>query len=155
MFDILIPTRPKPADRPRSRLLDSGKIHVYIPDATRLYEEEVSAAALSAGVRRIEGPVAAGLEFGLHPPSKHEREGDVDNLSKSILDGLKGAGQFRKMQIAYKDDRQVHILFAMKRFLDKLSGQYARARLFDLSKDRKLFAAYLRAVADEIEEGSV
>ncbi len=92
MIKLTIPGRPVPKGRPRLGVR-GRKAFVYTPPATREYEKIVGWVAKSLGCRPVEGPVSVSLRVFCR------RKMDVDNVAKSILDGLNG--------IAYEDDDQV------------------------------------------------
>lgn len=80
-----------------------GKRH--LSDAGRRYHETAALIALSAGVRRLDGDVAANLS--IYRPRKI---GDLDGFFKVVFDAMTG--------IAYRDDRQISEIHAY-RFDDK------------------------------------
>ncbi|MCS1351171.1 RusA family crossover junction endodeoxyribonuclease [Mechercharimyces sp. CAU 1602] len=94
MISFTVVGRPVPAVRMTQR----GKW--TRPNAKRYlaYKNNVGWAAKGAGVRPTKAPVRVEIRVYLHG----KREGDVDNYSKSILDGMNG--------IAYEDDKQVRRL---------------------------------------------
>lgn len=114
-----------PVPKARSRVtVQGGRIRSYTPKASRDWEEVVGVAARQA-VQRMpavqDHPVAVHIRFFFHPPKswsekkRKEHHGwpahgraDIDNLAKSVLDGLQG--------IAYRNDRQVYELFVSKRW---------------------------------------
>ncbi len=96
---ITVPGRPVPKGRPRLGFR-GRKAFVYTPQATRDYEQLVGWTAKAAGCRPVDGPVAVVLDVFV------QRRMDVDNVAKSILDGLIG--------IAYEDDNQVIELLVKK-----------------------------------------
>ena len=94
--------------------------HVYTPAKTMNYERDVAGCYLAAGglaQSTYEGPVQIHIELERPIPSswkKYRRANpgpctvgqDIDNVAKSILDGLKG--------VAYKSDSQVDYLSVSK-----------------------------------------
>jgi crossover junction endodeoxyribonuclease RusA len=72
------------------------------PEKTRAWETKVRLCAYTAGLRPVQGLVAVSIAFYL--PTL--RPCDIDNLAKSIMDGLNGA--------AFKDDSQVWELHCSK-----------------------------------------
>lgn len=83
-----IPGRPVPKQRPRF-----GKHgNVYTPKETRDYEALVEVIAKQHFQAPFAGKVAVRIEVS-------GNGGDLDNVAKSILDGLTG--------VAFKDDKQV------------------------------------------------
>ena len=97
---ITVPGRPAPKARPRLGM--QGKTaYIYTPQRTKEYEELVGWTAKAAGRRSLKGPVE--VELWCYTKGR----ADVDNLSKSILDGLN--------RIAFEDDSQVVDLHVHKR----------------------------------------
>ena len=93
MSAVCIPGNPVPKARPR---MFHG--HAVTPKRTRDYEKTVALLARAAGVTPIDGPVKVTMWF--YRDSAHRC--DLDNLCKSILDGLNTVG--------FHDDNQiVHI----------------------------------------------
>ena len=93
VYSITIPGRPVPKGRPRLGVRGK-KAYVYTPPKTKEYENLVGWVARCAGCKPLNGPIAVKLRLFIRG-----RSGDVDNYSKSILDGLNG--------VAYEDDDQV------------------------------------------------
>lgn len=102
MIKFTVPGRPVPKLRHRVRLY-GGLIQSYTPKQVREYEERVGWCAKAAGVQPLPGPVAVRVKVYL---AKGRPVGDVDNYTKSILDGLNG--------IAWEDDQQIEVLMARK-----------------------------------------
>jgi len=91
-----IPGRPMPKQRPRV-----GRYgNIYTPPQTKEYENLVGWVARCAGCKPAGEPVAVVLDIYVR------RRMDVDNVAKSILDGLTG--------VAYEDDDQVVELLVRK-----------------------------------------
>ena len=101
---IIVPGRPVPKGRPRLGVR-GREVYIYTPPETKEYEEFVGWVAKFAGCKPISGPVE--VEIWCYLKGK----ADVDNLCKSILDGLN--------RIAYKDDDQVVDLYVHKRRVKK------------------------------------
>ena len=59
----------------------------YTPDDTRQYEQTVAWTARATGRRFDRVPLHVEITFHVH-----RRTGDIDNLAKSILDGLEKGG---------------------------------------------------------------
>lgn len=77
-----------------------GKNGVYTPEATRNWEELVGWEFVQRnGKPKLTGPIRVEVFF-------HQKQADIDNLVKAILDALN--------QIAYEDDSQVVELHARK-----------------------------------------
>lgn len=116
MFEI--PGRPQPKARPRF-----GNGHAYTPEKTAEYERLVGFCYRQAGGKLSEGPVDLHITAFFPIPQstpkgrveqmasgyiRHTVKPDVDNLAKSILDGLNG--------VAFRDDKQVWRLALEKRY---------------------------------------
>ena len=100
---FVVPGEPVPMARPR--LGRGGR--VSIPERTRSFLNRVKTVARLCGIKPVVGPVEVSLWFSLPLTAKGEerkQRGDIDNLSKSVLDGLN--------KRAYDDDRQVVRLIA-------------------------------------------
>lgn len=93
-----VPGRPVPKERPR---LGRGG-NIYTPKKTKEYEQLVGWRAKQAIKKPINGDVAVNIVVYV----KNNVYPDLDNIGKSILDGLQG--------IAYRNDRQVSI-FSIQR----------------------------------------
>jgi len=90
----------KPQAKQRARKGRYGGF--YTPKATRDYERLVGFSAQATGVKSQDGPVE--VEIKLYLPDRRRR--DLDNIAKSILDGLNS--------IAWRDDSQVVKLVVQK-----------------------------------------
>ena len=115
-----INTRPTPKQRPR--LGKGGK--VYTPNSTKLFEE---ICRLSYGNRYYfdKEYISIKIVFKFKVPKSYSKKkhseaiegkirpstNDIDNLLKSVLDGLNGK--------AWKDDRYIYRIEAEKIFADK------------------------------------
>ena len=90
-----------PIPKARARVVNG---HSYTPATTTRFEHLVAAAARAAGVREAtDQPLR--LEITFYRETRHRC--DIDNLGKSILDGLN--------RIAWRDDNQVVDLILHKR----------------------------------------
>jgi len=96
---ITVPGRPVPKGRPRLGVR-GRKAFIYTPPATREYEKLVGWIAKCSGCKPVDGPVAVDLDIYVRIRM------DLDNVAKSVLDGLNG--------IAYQDDGQVVELLVRK-----------------------------------------
>jgi len=121
---IEIPGDPVPKARPR---VDRRRAHT--PMRTRVFETHVRAAYCEqVGMRSLEGPLSADIRFYFGIPKSWKKDkrfkakaglikptgqniGDIDNLVKSVLDGLNG--------YAYEDDSQVVELVARKLYSEE------------------------------------
>lgn len=102
MIDCVIPGRPVPKERPRV-----GRGRTYTPQRTHAYEDVVAWTV-------------KGAYPGLKVDADHDwrlavtfvlgdrRKRDIDNLVKSVMDGLEG--------VVWANDNQVVVLRAAKRY---------------------------------------
>lgn len=107
---FVVPGSPRGWQRPGS----SRGGRRYTPARTRGYERDVAVAALAAGVRPVDGPIA--VHIAVHADHVEVSIGscrgkvarpDLDNIAKAVLDGLSG--------VAYADDAQVVELHVRRR----------------------------------------
>lgn len=105
-----IPIKPIPKGRPR---LGTGR--VYTPKRTKDFEEQVRFMARAAfnahGVKPFDKAVYVYALFcfkGKQGGDNYTSTSDIDNLQKSLFDGLNG--------VAYKDDRQIVFVRARKQW---------------------------------------
>jgi Holliday junction resolvase RusA-like endonuclease len=118
--ELFIPIVPVPKGRPR--FTRSG--HSYTPERTETYERAVCEYYKNNCGEFFDGAIKLFLTFYMPIPkstSKKRQEqmlanvikhtvhnGDLDNLCKSVMDALN--------TIAYKDDSQITIIHAYKRY---------------------------------------
>ena len=117
-----IPGEPVAKARPRAVRVGDG-VRAYTPAKTTHFENLVKLSAQAAGMPKLDGGVVVHIKFVLPRPKRLARKKDpdarmacisgkdVDNLAKSVLDGLNG--------IAYDDDRQVYSLHVLKLYAAK------------------------------------
>jgi len=98
-----------------------AKHHGYIDPRVTAWQQEVAATARLAFDKPYTGWLSVTLVFVM--PNK--RRVDVDNLSKNVLDALKG--------IAYADDSQVLRLCASKRFDKDEPGVWVMVEPYKIS----------------------
>lgn len=118
---IKIYTKPIPKARPR---LYKGK--AYTPKKTHDYEELISSSYLIQSNKDFgESFIKIKMLFEFEVPKSYSTKkrsealkgvlrptkNDIDNLIKSVLDGLNG--------VAFKDDRQVFVIEAEKKFAEQ------------------------------------
>lgn len=99
---IVIPGRPVPKARPR---LGKGG-HVYTPARTKQYEELVAWKTKEV----IKEPFTGNIAIYIKVYVKNNVFPDLDNIAKSILDGMN--------KVAYHDDKQVSCLV-----IQRIKGQ--------------------------------
>ena len=97
MITFVVPGNPIPKERPRV-----VKGHTYTPNRTLKAEAVIALAARLAGARPGTNPVKLTARFFRATAQRC----DVDNLIKTVLDGLNG--------IAFADDSQIVMLIAHK-----------------------------------------
>lgn len=130
MYHVYVPGDPQGKLRPRAAMV-RGHAMVYTPKTTANYENLVRMAFLERyqDCEPLSGPLEVEIIFNFAPPKsaywpvnkKHNgelRDGwlckphtstpDIDNLIKSILDGLNG--------VAFKDDSQIWRVTASKTY---------------------------------------
>lgn len=118
MIRFEIPGKPVPKARPR---VVNG--HAFTPEKTKDFEKLVATQYRAAGGTVHGGPVAVTIAAWYQMPKswpkyrKAEQKGlphtskpDMDNVIKSILDGLNG--------VAWEDDAQVYKIHAVKHWYD-------------------------------------
>lgn len=123
MFSVTIhvDVNPVPKGRPRFSKI-GGFVRSYTPKKTSDYEAQVKAIAQNAMTREpLETPLVAFLYFRLPIPKSYSKKRvaaclagserptkkpDLDNLAKSVLDGLNG--------VVYLDDAQLVSLHITK-----------------------------------------
>ncbi len=99
-----------PVPKPRPKFFSRGKfVRVYTPAHGKKYEALVADCCRKAmagdGSVELAGPLTMIVAFYFERPKSKKRgtphtvKPDIDNLAKSILDGING--------IAYRDDAQV------------------------------------------------
>ena len=102
---FVVPGPPVPKQRARR----GTRGQWYTPTRTKRYEKKVAWCALSAGLSApLTGDVR--LDIRLWLPDRRRR--DVDNIAKSISDGLTG--------IAWEDDSQVASLSVTRAGVDRV-----------------------------------
>lgn len=109
---VTIIGNPIPKERPRH----NAKTGItYTPAKTKNAERDIGIAYINQDGTLYSGPVTVELKFYLRKPKKplHEeplKRPDMDNLIKTVLDGLNG--------IAYEDDKQIIKISAEKHWAD-------------------------------------
>jgi len=99
--EIVFTVPGEPVPKARARISRSGR--PYLPKKTRDYQKKVALCAKAAGVKELyTGPVLVYVRFYM----RNRVRKDVDNMAKSLLDGLNG--------VIWGDDSQVWALIASK-----------------------------------------
>lgn len=107
---ITIPGRPVPKGRPRLGI-KGRRAYIYTPETTRAYEAAVHLYASRVCREPLAGPVRAIIHAYIVPG----RRMDLDNICKSVLDGMNG--------VVFGDDCQVYELSARKHQVDQKDQQ--------------------------------
>lgn len=130
---FVIPGEPKGKARPRATVI-GGHARVYTPKDTATYENLVRLAysEQNGGEPPLRGPVMIEMTFFFAPPKsaywpvnkKHSGElrngwemrrytskPDIDNLAKTVMDGLNG--------VAFVDDSQIWRITASKMYSEE------------------------------------
>ena len=119
-YHITIPGKPFPLQRPR---FSNG--HTFDPQANRDAKQVIAQLGRLEIPEPLQGPVVMELTFYKQRPKAHrkrtgeltknapvhwagKKRDDIDNLIKTVLDGLNG--------VAFEDDGQVMQLTAEKRY---------------------------------------
>jgi Holliday junction resolvase RusA-like endonuclease len=113
MIDLVRYGKPVSKARPRFGRSKGGKPVTYTPLRTRMYEQEIKTLAQVAmfGKEMLEGPVRVTITaFFAHKTKTgyHTSRPDLDNIVKSILDGLNG--------VIFEDDAVVAEIVASKKY---------------------------------------
>lgn len=116
-----------PKGQPRARFfVRKGQDHVSSCDPQKSinYKTDIKIQVLNQHPQMMEGPLTLLLDFymarpknhygakGLKPnaPTYHDKKPDLDNLVKAVKDALKG--------IVWRDDSQVSVMYATKKYAD-------------------------------------
>jgi len=117
MIQIIINGKPNAKERPYFST-KNGKVRVFTPSKTSNFENYVKQVASPFFHYPIQGPIELTINFFLPRPKYliwktkpmpfvySDKRPDIDNLVKSVVDGLKG--------IAFFDDAQISILHVTK-----------------------------------------
>jgi crossover junction endodeoxyribonuclease RusA len=101
IYSLTIPGRPLPKGRPR--FTRSG--HAYTPKTTRLYEQKIRDICKEHFDEAITDPVSVRVRFCI----SGKKTIDIDNLQKSLFDGLQPDGLADDSQIYYISAERVQI----------------------------------------------
>jgi len=106
--------------RPRAGTTKTGKVYLYTPTRTKDFEYKIRQRAEQEFKKPMQGPVSLTIIFLLPRPKTLywktkpmpmipcPKQPDIDNLVKSVTDGLNG--------VAFLDDNQITILHSYKRY---------------------------------------
>lgn len=115
---VHIDMTPVPKARPRAVVI-GGHARLYTPATTRAAEQQIAEAVRAAAdgeTYEAGTPVTIDVTFGMPIPKTsrhtsendaHHKKPDVDNLVKTVLDGINASGVWR-------DDSQVTAITATK-----------------------------------------
>lgn len=120
-FEFFIAGRPQPKQRAKYSA-KTGKF--YTPRETLVYENYVKEITKEHVALPLSGAVKVEMTLYFNIASKKP---DIDNVIKSILDGMTGA--------AYIDDSQVLEVHAITRFINNKMGQGIRVKITEVDKD--------------------
>lgn len=104
-ISFIVDGKPIGKQRPRTvRNRYTGKTVTYTPDKTKSYEEKVAEAYKRKSSDTFKNAVSVNIIVFVKQPKKQTYSNptvkpDVDNIAKTVLDGLNG--------VAYSDDKQV------------------------------------------------
>lgn len=119
MVSFVIKGIPKVKQRPRF-VSRNGKVLTYTPKATATFENLVKLKAEKEIKQPLKGAIKLAIRFHLPRPKKiiwktkpmpeiySDKRPDIDNLAKSVIDGLTG--------IAFIDDGQIADLHLTKKY---------------------------------------
>ena len=119
MTSFVIKGIPKVKQRPRFATRN-GKVLTYTPKTTASFENLVRLQAEKEFIRPLLGAIRLAIRFHLPRPKRMiwktkpmpeiycDKRPDIDNLAKSVIDGLNG--------IAFKDDGQIADLHVTKKY---------------------------------------
>lgn len=106
--------------RPRAAKTKTNKVYMYTPSRTKDFEYKIRQRAEQEFEKPMQGPVSLTINFMLPRPKNLywktkpmpmipcTKQPDIDNLTKSVMDGLNG--------VAFLDDNQITILHVYKRY---------------------------------------
>ena len=124
MVSFTIKGAPTAKERPRFTSIN-GKVRAYTPKKSATYANLVKLEAQKHITKPIDGPVGLYIHFYLPRPKRliwktknmpaiyTDKRPDIDNLAKSVIDGLN--------TIAFRDDGQIAMLHIQKRYCEGYS----------------------------------
>lgn len=121
VFEFFIAGRPVPKQRAK---YSSKTGRFYTPKETVIYENYVKEITKDYIVLPLVGPVKVEMIMYFNASSKRP---DIDNVIKSVLDGMTGA--------AYTDDSQIMEVHAIIRLINKKEGQGVKIKISEVDKD--------------------
>ena len=120
MVSIEVSGTPVAKQRPRGYNTKQGKIRFYTPSSNKEFEYLIRERAESVFKKPLTCPVKVSVEFLMPRPGRLiwktkpmprcpcDKRPDIDNLLKSVTDGLNG--------VAYLDDGQISEVVAYKKY---------------------------------------
>jgi Holliday junction resolvase RusA-like endonuclease len=121
MVSFIVKGIPTAKARPRFTTIN-GKIRAYTPKKSINYEKLIRSVAEKYITKPIDGPVGLYIHFYLPRPKRliwktkqmpaiyTDKRPDIDNLAKSVIDGLNN--------VAFLDDGQIAMLHIKKRYCE-------------------------------------
>jgi Holliday junction resolvase RusA-like endonuclease len=121
MVSFIVRGAPSAKSRPRFRSVN-GNVRAYTPKKSASYENLVKLEAQKHITTPINGPVGLYIHFYLPRPKRliwktrkmpaiyTDKRPDIDNLAKSVIDGLNN--------IAFRDDGQIAMLHIQKKYCE-------------------------------------
>ena len=123
-FQVQIPGDPVGKGRPRFARIGRSAVRAFTPAKTKAYETKIGLLAMSKRTGTIlQGPVSVDVVAIFKRPKRlmrkkdldgllwHQGKPDLDNVIKSVLDGLNG--------VIYEDDKQVVRIAATSYYSEK------------------------------------
>lgn len=101
---------PVPNERPRI-ISRGGKSWAFTPSSTQKARQKILNAVLTQQKRKMEPPYSVAIKFVMSPEQK---DGDLDNLSKNVMDAL-FSNKKCIPPMPFKDDRYIQNLVCFKR----------------------------------------
>ncbi len=137
MVSFTVKGTPAAKARPRFTSMN-GKVRAYTPKKSATYENLVKLEAQKHITKPIDGPVGLYIHFYLPRPKRlvwktkqmpsiyTDKRPDIDNLAKSVIDGLN--------DIAFRDDGQIAMLHIQKRYCEGNSQSRASIKIEQLEE---------------------
>lgn len=120
MYEITLSGTPVAKARPRASKTRTGKIRMYTPTKSKDFEHQVRKRAEKLFEKPLVCPIYIEIHFLMPRPKKIiwktkpmprvpcDKRPDLDNLCKSVEDGLNG--------VAFRDDGQISSMRATKKY---------------------------------------